>query len=124
MLNHLRERVTQMLSETTTALLSTHGEAGLQAGTFPCEADGLCLYLLVPRTSDHLFNLEHASEVVITTDDFQLRGTACVVSDCPAGLDLRQRPDAAWCEVVRVDPSRLQIEKAGESATAETIDMD
>jgi len=113
-----------MLCEAATVLLSTHGEAGLQAGTFPCEADGLCLFLLVPRTSDHLFNLEQGSEVVITTDDFQLRGTACVLSARPAGLALCRRPDAAWCEVVRVDPSRVQIERAGESATAETIDMD
>jgi len=124
MLNHLRERVTKVLSEAAVATLSTHGAAGIQANVFPCESVDLGLYLLVPRTSDHLFNLEQTPEVVVTTETWQLRGMACIAPDHPAGLALLQQPDAAWCEVVAVRPTRLQIEPQGGLGHAETIDVD
>ena len=124
MLNHLRQRVTETLLSAKAATLSTHGAAGIQANVFPCESMGLRLYLLVPRTSDHLFNLEHNQEVVVTTDTWQLRGVANIASEYPAGLTLLQQPDVAWCEVVAVRPTRLQIEPQGSHGHAETIDMD
>ena len=124
MLNHLRERVTEALSTVKTATLSTHGAAGIQANVFPCECVGLALYLLVPRTSDHLFNLEHDHEVVVSTEAWQVRGTACVIREPPGGLALLQAPDAAWCEVVSVCPARVQIEARDGSGHAETIDLD
>jgi hypothetical protein len=124
MLNHLRERVTETLSTARTVTLSTHGAAGIQANVFPCEAVDLRLYLLLPRTSDHLFNLEHNPEVVATTEIWQVRGVARVAPERPAGLNLLQQPDAAWCEVVMLRPTRLQIEWPGGSGHAETIDID
>ena len=124
MLNHLRQRVTETLSAAKVATLSTHGAAGIQANIFPCESAGLRLYLLLPRTSDHLFNLEHNREVVVTTEAWQLRGVAGIAPDCPAGLALLHQPDAAWCEVVAVRPTRLQIERQGGLGHAETIDID
>jgi hypothetical protein len=124
MLNHLRQRVTKTLSAAKTATLSTHGAAGIQASIFPCESVDLGLYMLVPRTSDHLFNLEHNPEVVVTTETWQLRGMASILGDHPAGLALLGQPDAAWCEVVMVRPTRLQLEWPGGSGHAETIDID
>jgi hypothetical protein len=124
MLNHLRERVIETLSASRTATLSTHGAAGIQANVFPFESIDLGLYLLVPRTSDHLFNLEHNPEVVVTTETWQVRGTARIAPERATGLALLQQPDAAWCEVVLVRPTRLQIERPGGSGHAETIDID
>ena len=124
MLNHLRQRVTETLSAARTATLSTHGAAGIQANVFPCESVGLGLYLLIPRTSDHLFNLEHNPEVVLTTDTWQVRGTACIAPEYPAGLNLLRQLDAAWCEVVVVRPTRLQIAWPGGAGHAETIDIE
>jgi len=124
MLNHLRQRVTETLSAARAATLSTHGAAGIQANVFPCESIDFGLYFLVPRTSDHLFNLEQDAEVVVTTDTWQVRGVAYIAPDCPAGLALLQQPDAAWCEVVMVRPTRLQIEWPGGAGHAETIDID
>jgi hypothetical protein len=123
MLNHLRQRVIETLSSAKAATLSTHGAAGIQANVFPCEAIDLILYLLVPRTSDHLFNLEQNPEVVVTTETWQVRGPARIAPGPPAGLALLQQPDAAWCEVVVVHPQRLQIERPGGSGHAETIDI-
>ena len=124
MLNHLRERVTEALAGVSTATLSTHGAAGIQANVFACEAIDLALYLLIPRTSDHLFNLEQNPDVVITTDTWQVRGVAYIAPERPDGLALLQQPDAAWCEVVMVRPTRLQIEPQGGLGHAETIDID
>ena len=124
MLNHLRERVTETLSTARAATLSTHGAAGIQANVFPCESAGLWLYLLVPRTSDHLLNLEHKPEVVVTTESWQLRGVAGIAPERPAGLALLGQPDAAWCELVTVRPTRLQIDQASGAGHAETIDID
>lgn len=124
MLNHLRERVMETLSGARTVTLSTHGAAGVQANVLSCESVDLGIYILVPRTSDHLLNLEHNPEVVVTTESWQLRGTAGIAGDRPAGLALLQRPDAAWCELVAIRPTRLQIEPQGSLEYAETIDMD
>jgi hypothetical protein len=124
MLNHLRQRVTETLSVAKAATLSTHGAAGIQANVFPCESLDLGLYFLVPRTSDHLFNLEYNPEVVVTTESWQVRGIACIALERPAGLALLQQLDAAWCEVVMVRPTRLQIEWPGGAGHAETIDID
>ncbi|MBU0495133.1 MAG: pyridoxamine 5'-phosphate oxidase family protein [Chloroflexi bacterium] len=124
MLSHLRQRVTETLSAARTATLSTHGAAGIQANVFPCEAVETTLYLLVPRTSDHLFNLEQNPEVVVTTEAWQLRGRAGVASERPAALTWPHQPDAAWCEVVAVRPTRLQIEWQEGLGHAETIDVE
>lgn len=124
MLNHLRQRVTETLSAAKAATLSTHGAAGIQANVFPCEAVDLGLYLLVPRASDHLFNLEHDPEVVVSTETWQLRGMAYIAPDYPAELGLLEQPEAAWCAVVAIRPTRFQIEWPGGSGHAETIDID
>jgi len=124
MLSHLRQRVADTLVTAATATLSTYGLAGIQVNVFPCEARELVLYLLVPRTSDHLFNLESNSGVVLWTESWQARGIGCLVPEIPAGLALLERPDAAWCQVVAVYPSRLQIERSHGSDYAETIDID
>jgi len=123
MLSHLRQRAADALAAAASATLSSHGPAGIQVNVFPCEARELVLYLLVPRTSDHLFNLESESEVVVWTESWQARGRGYLVPESPAGLALLERPDAAWCQVVAVYPSRLQIERSSGSEYAETIDI-
>jgi hypothetical protein len=124
MLNHLRQRVIETLSAAKAATLCTHGAAGIQANVFPCESVDLGLYFLVPRTSDHLFNMEYNPEVVVTTETWQVRGIARIAPERPVGLALLQQPDVLWCEVVMVRPMRLQIEWPGGSGHAETIDID
>lgn len=123
MLQHIRQRVVAALAEVNTVTLSTYGPAGLQAGLFACEGVELMLYLLVPSTSDHLFNLEHNPNVVVTTESWQLRGTAVVTRERPAGLALLRQPDAGWCELVVVSPTRLQIARTDDSGHAETFDL-
>ena len=63
MLDKLRDRAIQILTETDRCNLATSGPAGLQASLVRCAGRGTTLYLLVPDTSDHLFNLESAPDV-------------------------------------------------------------
>jgi hypothetical protein len=126
MLEHLRQRVIQTLANAHTLALSTNGPAGLQSSCLPCEAFGLDLYVLVPRTSDHLFNIESQPEVAAANENWNLKGLARVLSriDYPAGLALTHCPAANWSEVIQIHPSRLNILRPESESPAETIDIE
>ena len=96
MLDYARHRALDALKIPRMAVLATSGPAGIQAGEFPCEAIDLDLYLLVPKSSDHLFNLEHDSSVTLLTAGWGLKGKAQII---PPGvsdfrLDLLREPGA------------------------------
>ena len=123
MLDKFRERAVQILAETEMCTLATTGPAGLQASMVRCAGQETILYLLVPDTSDHLFNLESEPEVAVTTERWHLRGTAEIGPDSP---DLFSAEQSQWHTVVRVTPTRLHILPAqgGPANYAETIDFD
>ena len=125
MLDYARERATQALMGVRTAVLATTGPAGVQAGEFPCEAVELVLYLLVPRTSDHLFNLEQDGRVALLTAGWELRGMARALSpdENPPELSLLHTPGAEWHVLIRVEPCQLQILRRDGWGPAETIDL-
>jgi hypothetical protein len=92
-----------------------------------CEAVGLVLYVLVPRTSDLLFNLESTPRVVATSQTWQARGVARVVQpgQYPEGLALAKTPKAAWCSVVEIRPTWLKLtpHQGNGHVQSETIDL-
>jgi len=123
MLDTLRDQATQILAETTLCTLATTGPAGLQASMVRCVGRETTLYLLVPDTSDHLFNLENGPDVAITTETWHLRGTAEIVTN---DTDAFSANESQWHTVVRVTPVRLHTLPAKDGAVnyAETIDFD
>jgi hypothetical protein len=123
MLDKLLDRAAQTLAKTDLCTLATTGPAGLQASMVRCAGQGIILYLLVPDTSDHLFNLESEPEVAVTAETWGLRGTADIVQDRP---DVFSADQNQWHTVVRVTPVRLHIlpAKGGPANYAETIDFD
>lgn len=125
MLDYARQRAIEALRIPRTAVLATSGPAGVQAGEFPCEAMDLDLYLLVPQTSDHLFNLEHDSTVTLLTAGCELKGKAYIISTGAPDLelDLLREPGAEWCVLVRVEPSQVQIRSEMGWGNLETIDL-
>lgn len=125
MLDYAHQRAIEVLKVYQVAVLATSGPAGLQASEFLCEAIGLDLYLLVPQTSDHLFNLEHDSTVTLLTAGWELKGEAHILSldaSIP-DLDLLREPAAEWSVLVRVDPCQIQIRKEEGWGNLETIDL-
>lgn len=124
MLETLRFRVMESLSEVSSATLSTNGPGGIQAGFFPCEADDLALYLLIPASSDVLFNLEADPAAVITTPRWQLEGEAevCALSQAPPVLQLVYSPRAAGCVLARVRCRRMHFNWSEGWGYWETID--
>ena len=126
MLDHLRQRVVEALASAQCATLSTYGAAALQATLLPCEAIDLQLYLLLPATSDHLLNLESHPQVVVTTPDWQLRGTAVSLNPAnyPPNLTLLQKPEAQLSRLVVVRPSQFNLRRANGWGFWETIDID
>lgn len=122
MLDKLRDRAAQTLAETNLCTLATTGPAGIQASMVHCAGRGTTLYLLIPDTSDHLFNLESEPEVAVTTETWRLHGTADIVQD---STDLFPVDQSQWHTVVKITPIRLHILPAGSGASyGETIDFD
>ena len=123
MLRQLRQRASDALSTARQIVLSAGGPADIQAETLPCEAVGLALYVLVARTSDLLFNLESDPLVVATADGWQARGPARLLprGEYPNELALARAPEAAWCEMVEMRPTRLQLHPP--QGQRETIDL-
>ncbi len=124
MLGHLRSRVVELLAPVHNALLSTFGPANIQAADVSCAARGLHLYVLLPRTSDLLFNIESHDDVVVSTVAWQVHGCARILEPdaWPYSLDLTQTDQARWQALVEVRPVRVQI--LGGPAGPETIDID
>jgi hypothetical protein len=106
-------------------VLVTSGPAGVQAGEFPCQAVGLDLYLFIPRTSNHLFNLECEAAVTLLASGWELKGEARMISANPAQLelDLLREPGAKWCELVQIIPYQIQIRREQGWGYLETIDL-
>jgi hypothetical protein len=123
-LHQLRRRVTETLGGARQVVVSTWGPADVQVERMACEAMGLALYVLVPRTSDLLFNLESHSHVVVSTDTWQARGEARLLApgSHPDQLALADRPEAAWCQVAEIRPTRLHLYPTDGQASGETID--
>ncbi|MCO6451101.1 MAG: pyridoxamine 5'-phosphate oxidase family protein [Caldilineales bacterium] len=123
MLEHLRRKVASALAQVQSATLATYGPADIQATVVPCEAVQDALFLLVPCSSDHLFNIEHNPSVVVTTAGWQLNGRAQMPTPPPAALGLYQRPEINWSLVIEVVPERLNITPEDFSQPRETIDL-
>ena len=125
MLDYARQRAIEALRIPRTAVLVTSGPAGVQASEFPCEAMGLDLYLLVPQTSDHLFNLEHNVAVTLLTAECEIKGKAQIISRCllDFDLDLLRGSGAEWSVPVRVEISQVQIRSERGWGNLETIDL-
>ncbi len=125
MLDYARQRAMDALKMSRKAVLATNGPAGLQANEYLCEAIGLDLYLLVPRTSDHLFNLEHESTVTLLAERWELKGKAEIIPMDKPGLilDLLETPGATWCELVCIRPYQIQILRENGWGYIETIEL-
>jgi hypothetical protein len=125
-LDYAHQRVREALSQPQKVVLATSGPAGVQASEYACGADGLKLYLLVPLTSDHLFNLEHRSEVTLLSPFWELKGQAQTIpveGVASLKLGLLQDPSRDWCALVQVEPTRLQLHREGGWGSIETYDI-
>jgi hypothetical protein len=124
MLDYARQRTIEILRIPHRAVLATSGPAGLQIGEFPCEAIGLYLYLLVPSSSDHFFNLEQDASVTLLSDIWKLIGEAQSITPTPdIELEILREPVAKWCRLVRVYPSQIHIRRENGWGYLETIEF-
>lgn len=79
MLDYVRQRAREILCDAWSVVLATSGPAGVRAGEFACEVFDLQLFLLLPQTSDHLYNIEHDPHVTLLTPDWEMQGLAEIV---------------------------------------------
>jgi hypothetical protein len=125
MINYARERAKEILKTAHTVVLATVGPAGVQASEFPCKAIELDLYLLVPRTSDHLFNLEHDDRVALHTEQWELTGKGRVLSpeEKWPQISLLPKTRTVYYVLIKVVPSQIQVLRSEGWGPAETIDL-
>jgi hypothetical protein len=135
MLDHLRQKAVQTLASVRFVILSSCGPADIQSSRVSCTAQDLILYVLVPHSSDQLLNLEQNPRVVAATDEWDLHGTARVLTsdEIPIGI---QPPESfmetrmpgsvinsAWGRVVEIRPNRLTLHAPSGQGNLETIDF-
>lgn len=128
MLKKLRIEALALIAATPYCTLSTIGPAGVQASVVACMVREDCVYVLVPSTVDHLFNLEHEQEAVLTSPLWQLRGAALALSEADglqgtAPYDISAQAMAAGYTLVEVFPLRMHLEPDGRRRHRETIDF-
>ena len=125
MTSYARERAREILKTARTAILATTGLAGVQVSEFPCEAVELDLYLLLPRTSDHLFNLEQDDRVALHTNQWEAigKGRALSPEEKWPQISLLPKTGTSWYVLVKIVPSQIQILRAEGWGPAETIDL-
>jgi hypothetical protein len=125
MLDYARQRAIDVLKIPRKAILATGGPAGIQAGEFPCEAIGLDLYLLLPNTSDHIFNIENDHSATLVSSVWEVSGEAELIElPNPAlELDFLKGTEAEWWSLVRVHPRKIHIRSKGGWGYCETIEL-
>ena len=128
MFDQLRAEALALIAATPRCTLSTTGPAGVQASIVECVVCDDCVYVLVPSTVDHLFNLEHELEVVLTSASWQLRGAALALTDAEgqqgtAPADIGARARNAGYTLVEVFPLRMHLDPSGRRRYRETIDF-
>lgn len=125
MLDYARQRAIQALKVYRRAVLVTSGPARVQVSEGPCAAIDLKLYLLVPQTSDHLFNLEYDPSITLLAANWVLKGTARIIPPNVLNLELGlfQVSEEEGCILVQVDPSQVQIRREQGWGNLETIDV-
>jgi hypothetical protein len=125
MFDYAHQRAIEVLGSPQTAVLATDGPAGVLVGEFPCAVSGLNLYLLVPQTSDHLFNLECDATVTLLIDRCEVKGQAQIISReaIQPTCDLLREPAADWCACMRVEIFQVQLRSEAGWGNRETIDL-
>ena len=125
MLDYAHQRAIQVLKIPHKAVFVTSGPAGVQVSEVPCEAIGLELYVLLPRTSDHLFNLEQDPSVTLLTAGWVLKGKARLILPNKLHLEpgLLQAAEEEGCILGQVDPFQVHIRREQGWGFVETIDL-
>ena len=125
MFDYAHQRASEVLGTPRTAVLVTSGPAGVEVGEFPCAISDLSLYLLVPQTSDHLFNLEYDALVTLLIARCEVKGRAQIVDRETVSLDcdLLCEPVADWCVFLRIEIRQMQIQSEAGWGNRETLDL-
>jgi hypothetical protein len=125
MLDYARQHVIETLKNSKRVIMATSGPAGIQIGELPCEVVGLEVYLLVPKTSDLIFNLEHNHSVTVLTPRWEVKGDAELIDLRSSSFDLNilKMTEAEWCSLVLVHPHKIHVRRKGGWGHCETIDI-
>lgn len=112
---HLQQRIESLLALYDRATLATCGQAGIQISSVPYRVQNMHLYLFIPHSSDHLFNLEREQALALLSPAWKLYGRGVITKEIIAPHE--------WQVTTRVEPTRLHILSNDGHSTVETIDF-
>ncbi|MBZ0298716.1 MAG: pyridoxamine 5'-phosphate oxidase family protein [Anaerolineae bacterium] len=115
---HLQQQIEELLAQDETVTLATCGQAGPQISHVPYATHQSHLYLFVPYSSDHLFNLETQPELVLLSPGWKLSGQGDTKQDTSLAAPY------TWQAVITVHPRRLHILSEDGQSSIETIDFE
>ncbi len=125
MLDYNTRRAYDLMAQVDRVTIATCGPAGILVGEFPCRSAGLDLYVSLPVTSDHLFNLENDPNITLCCPQWELYGRIQIIPAVALPPSLTSQADCytGYCEWIRILPVKLQIRKATGWGYTETIDF-
>jgi hypothetical protein len=135
MLDHLHKKAAQTLGSVDSVMLSSFGPPGIQISRVTSTSDDLTLFVFIPRSSDQLLNLEHRQDVVVSVDDWELQGTARLLTreEIPLAIRLSGNginddnsvfvSNQTWGRTVEIRPTRLTFHSSSGQCNIETIDF-
>jgi hypothetical protein len=125
MLDTLQHTVREAFRMTREVILATDGAAGILAQRFPAEGRELRIYLLVPATSDHLYNLEGCAKLALAAENWDLTGSGRIleVDEAAEDLGLLKTANVHWSRILEVEPQRMHLYRKENQAVEETIDF-
>jgi hypothetical protein len=108
--------IATLLAQHEVLTLATCGPAGPQVSQVSCRWHDGALYLFVPHTTDHLFNLENHPALALLTPTWKLDGQGYVSDDIA--------PPFTWQVTIHVYPFRLHVLSGDGRSYLETIDIE
>lgn len=112
---HLQQRIEALLALYDRATVATCGQAGVQISSVLYHVQNQHLYLFIPQSSDHLFNLETEQALALLSPTWKLCGKGVITKDIIAPHE--------WQVTTRVEPTRLHILSNDGQSIIETIDF-
>jgi len=134
-LDHLHQKAVQTLASIDSVILSSFGPADIQTSHVSSVSDDLILYVFLPRSSDHLLNLEHRREVVVTTESWDLQGIAQLLNRDEVVMVTEvfdqkiclnhsgATKNRTWGCILEIRPTRLTFHSTSGQGNIETIDF-
>jgi hypothetical protein len=109
MLHHLRDKVLTALKGIKNVYVAGCGPGGPQVELCPFHAIELDFFILIPNYSEMIMIIEKHPQVILTTPNWQIQGTAQIIEQSIIPEGLYAIPEFQWSESAQIIPKRMHF---------------